>query len=52
MFYFPGTTISGVIRCHKSPENTRELDVEIQYEVKHVDGEKSSEIVIQTFKVR
>jgi protein arginine N-methyltransferase 3 len=52
-----GTVVEGTFFCHKSPDNSRELDVEIHYTVVPPDqtsapiaGERKT--IIQTYKVR
>ncbi|KIO25717.1 hypothetical protein M407DRAFT_75351 [Tulasnella calospora MUT 4182] len=55
-----GTTISGTFHCKKSPDNSRELDVEIHYMVDDPSFSKDpadeegtpKEMIVQMFKVR
>lgn len=47
-----GTVVQGVLKCRKSEDNSRELDVEIHYAVREADATELGDAVIQTFKVR
>ncbi|OSX57198.1 hypothetical protein POSPLADRAFT_1067922 [Postia placenta MAD-698-R-SB12] len=48
-----GTIVQGTFKCHKSPDNSRELDVEIHYVVKDPSEEVTAkDVVVQIFKVR
>jgi len=47
-----GTIVSGTFHCHKNPDNSRELDVEIHYTVKNTEEEVVSDVIVQMFKVR
>jgi protein arginine N-methyltransferase 3 len=49
----PGTIVSGSIRIHKSKENVRELDVEIQYAVRETaDAPAAADVVVQIYMIR
>jgi type I protein arginine methyltransferase len=48
-----GTIVEGVFHCRKSPDNSRELDVEVHYTFTHPsDGSTKSETVVQIYKVQ
>lgn len=49
---FLGTVVSGTFHCHKNPENSRELDVEIHYTVKAEEDSVVSDMFVQMYKVR
>ena len=44
--------MQGVFKCHKSEDNSRELNIEIHYAVRDADKADLGDAVIQTFKVR
>ena len=48
----PGVTVTGTFHCRKSEDNSREIDVELQYRV-HRGGANAddSPLVVQSFKV-
>ncbi|KAH9922941.1 S-adenosyl-L-methionine-dependent methyltransferase [Fomitopsis serialis] len=48
-----GTVVQGTFKCHKSTDNSRELDVEIHYTVKDPDeAQAPGKVVVQLYKVR
>lgn len=48
-----GTVVKGIFKCKKSPDNSRELDVEIHYSVKESpDAPDPTEVIVQAYKVR
>ncbi|KAH8104934.1 S-adenosyl-L-methionine-dependent methyltransferase [Phellopilus nigrolimitatus] len=53
-----GTVVSGTFHCRKSEDNSRELDVEIHYVVRNLDGDSvdtapgGSAMIVQSYKVR
>ncbi|KAI0823963.1 S-adenosyl-L-methionine-dependent methyltransferase [Trametes gibbosa] len=48
-----GTIVEGMFKCRKSEDNSRELDVEIHYQVKDPEAPAaSSETIVQLYKVR
>ncbi|KAG6902411.1 hypothetical protein C0995_000337 [Termitomyces sp. Mi166 len=47
-----GSVIHGTFYCHKSEDNSRELDVEIHFSVKQDPEGPASDLTVQIFKVR
>ncbi|KAI6107141.1 S-adenosyl-L-methionine-dependent methyltransferase [Pisolithus croceorrhizus] len=47
-----GTVVSGTFSCKKNGGNSRELDVEIHYSVKHLEEPTVGETVVQIYTVR
>ncbi|KAI6027839.1 S-adenosyl-L-methionine-dependent methyltransferase [Pisolithus microcarpus] len=47
-----GTVVSGTFSCKKNGENSRELDVEIHYSVKHLEEPTVGETVVEIYTVR
>jgi type I protein arginine methyltransferase len=47
-----GTIVQGTFYCHKSPDNSRELDVEIHYSVKADTDSPAGDTFVQMYKVR
>jgi protein arginine N-methyltransferase 3 len=47
-----GDSISGTFYCHKSPSNSRELDVEIHYRIQRDGGSQDNPVNVQIFRVR
>lgn len=46
-----GSIVKGQFTCSKNPENSRELIVEVTWEVEHLSGEKV-DMKAQVWKVR
>jgi len=47
-----GTVISGTFYCRKSENNSRELEVEIHYQVRNEDESQGNAVNVQIFRVR
>lgn len=47
-----GTVVSGTFSCKKNEGNSRELDVEIHYSVRHFGASSPGETVVQIYTVR
>ena len=47
-----GTVVEGTFKCKKSPDNSRELDVEIHYTVKEPEDAAPGDVFVQIYKVR
>ncbi|KAG6890580.1 hypothetical protein C0992_000398 [Termitomyces sp. T32_za158] len=47
-----GSIVHGSFHCHKSEDNSRELDIEIHFSVKQDPEGPASDLTVQMFKVR
>ena len=50
--FYAGTVVQGTFKCKKSDGNSRELDVEIHYSVRHSEATDTPDVIVQTYKVR
>ena len=47
----PGVTVTGTFHCKKSQENSRELEIDLEYRINCAGNEGEPQLVVQSFKV-